>query len=388
MIGKFRQILVVAIVLTVAAGRFTEALAQSPSPPVHLAIGFGVDTTTSPHGEILALYRAYLTHRLDSLRPNPYWSTVEQKQWPVFDLLAPYIYQGFSNFTVVQLAPAAGLDSAYLIRTLISSVDDSTLEVRPLALYRVYAVREDGKWVLANALPRLTGRWNREKIGRITFLFPPGRSFARARAKRTALFVDSLARAFEIPPPPAIDYYFTDDLSETLRALGLEFFPLGSDTVGGRSSPGNHQVFIGSSKSGEDYRHELAHVILWPFLSPFKAAGLVQEGLMTWVGGSAGLDFKELMPGLKRYLDAHPELTLESIMTNPPQRQGTLDVGYNALAVLCKMVYEAGGLAAIRKLASAGYEPRAVLDTAAQILNVSPSELDELWRNRIAALSR
>lgn len=109
---------------------------------------------------------------------------------------------------------------------------------------------------------------------------------------------------------------------------------------------------------------------------------------MTWTGGSAGLDFEDLIPRLKRYLDAHPDLTLESIMTNPPQREGTLDVGYDGLAVLCKMVYEAGGLAAIRRLVGAGAEPCRVLDTAAQLLDISAGELDRLWRNRIAALSR
>src|SRR5260370_24013913 len=109
---------------------------------------------------------------------------------------------------------------------------------------------------------------------------------------------------------------------------------------------------------------------------------------MTWTGGSAGLDFTDLIPGLKRYLDAHPDLTLESIMTNPPPRAGTLDVGYDGLAVLCKMVYDAGGVAAIRSLANAGSEPRAVLSTAAHLLSVSPAKLDGLWRARIAALSR
>jgi hypothetical protein len=275
-----------------------------------------------------------------------------------------------------------------LIRTLIASVSDSSQDVKPLALYRVYATREGGRWVLANALPRLTRRWNHETIGRITFVFPPTRALARSRAEKTAAFVDSLARAFEVPPPPGIGYYFTDDLSETLRAAGLEFFPLGSDTVGGRSQVPNQLVFVGSSSNGEGYRHEIAHLVLWPFLSQLRTAGLVQEGLMTWAGGSAGLDFKDLIPGLKWYLDAHPDLTLESILNNPPPREGTLDVGYDGLAVLCKMVYDAGGIAAIRTLANAGSEPRLVLSTAAQLLSVEPANLDGLWRVRIAALSR
>jgi len=109
---------------------------------------------------------------------------------------------------------------------------------------------------------------------------------------------------------------------------------------------------------------------------------------MTWTGGSAGLDFRELMPGLNHYLDAHPDLTLESIMTNPPRREGTVDVVYGGGAVLCKMVYDAGGLAAIRSLANAGREPGAVLGVAARLLNTSVARLDRLWRDRIADLSR
>src|SRR5207247_11306546 len=198
---------------------------------------------------------------------------------------------------------------------------------------RVYAPPQEGMCVLARALRRLTGLWNHERIGRLMFVFPPMRSFSRARAEKTAAFVDSLAQAFAVPPPATIDYYFTDDLIQTLSAAGLEFFPLGSDTVGGRSDQLDHLVFIGSSTNGEGFRHELAHVILWPFLAPLNAAGLVQEGLMTWTGGSAGLEFKALMPALKRYLDAHPELTLEGILTNPPLRTGALDVGYDGLAV-------------------------------------------------------
>jgi len=298
------------------------------------------------------------------------------------------VYQGFGKFTVVHLAPAVGLDSTYLIRTLVAVVSAPEQAVQPLALYRVYATREQGRWVLANALPRLTRSWNHETIGRIMFVFPSTRRFSRSRAEQTAAFVDSLARAFAVPPPATIGYYFTDDLIQTLSAAGLDFFPLGSDTVGGRADALNRLVLIGSSTNGEGYRHELAHVILSPFLAALNVAGLVQEGLMTWTGGSAGLAFDELMPGLKQYVDTHPELTLEGILTNPPARSGTLDAGYDGLAVLCKMVYDAGGLTAIRTLAGAGRDPGAVVTTAARLLNIPKTRLDRLWRDRIADLAR
>jgi len=363
------------------------AVAQLESSAIHIAVGFGVDTTASPAHEIFALWRSYLTGRADSLHATRYWSRKEQEQWLVFDLLSGYVYQGFSNFTVVHLAPAAGLDSTYLVRTLVTAVDASTQDVRPLALYRVYVIREGGKWVLANALPRLTRDWKRETIGLVTFVYPPTYWFRRRRAEATAHFVDSLARAFGLPAPSPITYYFTDNLIDMFGALGLDFFPLGSDTVGGRSNTINRLAFVGSSSAGEAYRHELAHIVLQPLVGRGTTAGLVMEGLMTWSGGSAGLDYKDLLPGLTAYVAAHPDLTLKSIMTSPPPRVGTLDVGYNTFATLCHLIYEAGGLAGLRTWLNAGREPDDVLSAAARLLHVPAGQLDELWRRRLSALS-
>jgi hypothetical protein len=361
--------------------------AQLATRPVRVAIGFGVDTARSPNREILALYRAYLLAREDTVRPNPYWSRLEQEHWPSFDLLSGYVYQGFSNFTVVHLAPAAGLDSTYLIRALISAVADSTHDVRPLALYRVYATREAGRWVLANALPRLTRTWAHETIQRVTFVYPETHPFDRTRAAASAAFVDSLARAFELTPPVHVDYFFTDDLIATFAAMGLDFFPVGSDTVGGRSTPADQLVFVGSSAAGENYRHELAHVVLQPLVPTANTAFSVMEGLMTWTGGSAGLDFHELLPGLDVYVAAHPDLTLQDILTAPPPREGTLDVGHDSFAVLCEMIYRRGGLDALRTWLRAGREPGAVLAAAARLLDVPVAQLDEVWRHRVAVLA-
>jgi hypothetical protein len=350
---------------------------------VQLAVGFGVDTSRSPNREIMGLWRGYLRGRTDSTRPHPAWSRAEQAQWPIFDLVSPYVYQGFSHYTVVHLAPAVGLDSTYLIRTLVSAVNDSTQDVRPLALYSVYAAREGGRWVLANALPRLTRTWPHVRMGHVTFAYPPARRVDRGRLQSTARFVDSLARAFDVQVPDTIRYYFTDDLIDTFHALGIDFFPTGPDTVGGRAVPQNRLVLVGSSTSGETYRHEVAHVILGEGVVSSNTAGLVAEGLMTWTGGSAGLSFAELLPGLRDYVRVHPDITLDGILTNPPLRDGTLDVGYDGLAVLCEMIHDKGGIPAIRRLVSAGTDPEQVLNVAAEILAVPRPELDELWRQRI-----
>jgi hypothetical protein len=372
-----------ALVIALLAEPGSKASAQRlPVPSLRLAAGFGVDTTSSAAREVFDLWRRYLGTASDSARAR-LWSPSERALWQShYDLLAGYVYQGFPNLTVIRLLPAVGLPDTYLITTLVSSVDDSTHVVKPLAMFRVYATIEGGRWVLANALPRMTREWRRETIGAITFLSPPTRNFNRRRAQSSAAFVDSLSHAFGLPPPQPISYYFTSDLSETLRALGLEFYPLGSDTVGGRSNVGVRHVYVGSSTNGEGYRHELAHIILAPEVGR-QTFPLLAEGLMTWAGGSAGLDYHELLPGLARYLAANPYMTLEEVMERPPLRVGSLDVGYSGLAVLCDLVFRAKGLQGLRAILQAGTTPAEVLDSAAHQLALSRASLGSLWRTTI-----
>jgi hypothetical protein len=378
-VGTVRQLIAILIALVTLWAR--EAPAGLPVPSLRLAIGFGVDTTASPAREVFDLWRRYLVEPSDSVRAG-LWSEAERAKWRQYDLVAPYVYQGFSDYTVVRLAPAVGLPNTYLITTLVSAVEESTQVVRPLALYRVYATVEAGRWVLANALPRMTRTWRQENIGAISFVFPSTHTFDTRLARATAAFVDSLAIAFGQPAPQPISYYFTTDLEETIRALGLEFFPLGADTIGGRSNKFVRHVYVGASTNGEGYLHELAHIILAPEVGD-RTSPLLAEGLMTWTGGSVGLSYPRLLPGLARYLAANPALSLETVMENPPPRIGSLDVGYDGLAVLCDLVHRRRGLAGLRAILQAGRTPAEVLDATARQLGISRGSLNSLWRGTI-----
>src|SRR5207245_11584852 len=165
---------------------------------VSVVPGWGVDTWHSPEREIVRLWQGYLADRPDSSHPSAYWSAVEQAEFPEYDLLRGYVHQGYPAWTVVQLAPSPGMDSTYLIRTLVARAYDSTSVVKPLALFRVYAVREQGRWMLANALPRLTKDWKRATIGPVTFVYPGSHRFDRSPAEGPARFVDSIAAAFDV----------------------------------------------------------------------------------------------------------------------------------------------------------------------------------------------
>src|SRR5256712_11723684 len=239
------------VVVALLAFPALRPLVTQAKPTISLVPGWGVDTSHSPEREIFRLWQGYLADRPDSSHPSAYWSAVEQAEFPEYDLLRGYVHQGYPAWTVVQLAPSPGMDSTYLIRTLVARAYDSTSVVKPLALFRVYAVREQGRWMLANALPRLTKDWNRATIGSVTFVYPGSHRFDRSRAEGSARFVDSIAAAFDVSAPRGIRYYVAANLDEMFWMMGLDFFPSGSDTAGGRSNAIDRLVFSGSASVGE-----------------------------------------------------------------------------------------------------------------------------------------
>jgi hypothetical protein len=135
-----------------------------------------------------------------------------------------------------------------------------------------------------------------------------------------------------------------------LSILGVEF-PVKYGPTGGFSKPVNHQLFSGMPSLGEEYRHELTHLVLCPLLESNTMTILASEGVATWLGGTEGGDFRGSVRKLANYLAAHPEVSLDLIMDSVSTPQS---VRYSAGAVLCAMLSHAGGTAAIKEFLGAG----------------------------------
>ncbi len=344
-----------------------------------------MDTTGTAQHEIFALWRAYLGDRPDSARPNRYWSRAEQRRWPVYDFTANIVYQGFdwpthSRFqaTVVEIAPAEPGDSTtYVIRTLLARIDSASGAILPLALQRVYAVRAGDRWVLANALPRLIGRWPRTTVGGITFIYWPDHPFDRAKAVKSARFIDSLATALGVDPPREITYILAPNPDEVARVLGLDFgLPLNGLTLAA-----DRIVLSGLPMYGEWYPHELAHLVMYP-LVPSRPAFLFSEGAASWFGGSRGLTYSGLVRELATVLCARPQMTLDSVVNGNMGQNDSLSRG--AGAVLFQMAYEHGGMAAVRQLIStSALTPDAVYAALEPATGLVPGPLGVAWRRKI-----
>lgn len=364
------------------SGARLEAQAASIAASAVVDVGWGVDTTRAPNHEIFQHWRAYLADRPDSARRNHYWSTAQQQRWPTVDLAAPWVFQDADWFTrvrttVVELRPTLpGEEDEYVIRTLFSSRDANSGAIRPLALLRVFVVREAGQWRLSTALPHLTRDWREERVGPITFVSPPTRRFSREKARRSARFVDSLAAAFAVRRPTSLRYYVAGTPDELGRILGLDF----AIYAGGRAYVQNGLILSGLPTYDEFYPHELAHVVLSPLTG--GAPWLLDEGLATWVGGSRGRDFHTLVNELDAELRRDSALALDSILA---PHAWTDSVSYTAAAVLLKMAHDKGGLPALRSLLRPRTGvPEDIRETAARILAIVPSRLGAEWRRAVA----
>lgn len=279
----------------------------------------------------------------------------------------------------------AAVDSAYQIVTRFwpagpTARDSST---KPVLTMTVYARREGERWVLANALPYLTGSWVREKRGRIRYRVAPALRFDASRAVRAAAFVDSLASAFGVPAPERIDYYVAENVDQALEILGVAL-PERFAAAGGFAKPVNFQVFSGIPALGEDYRHELAHVVLLPIVREASTSLLASEGIPTWLGGTAGRDFPESVRYLASFLQDQPQLTLDAIVDSTGVSP---DIRNAAGAVLAQMLNESGGIDAVRGYLRTPGNPRAIREALERLLQRPWPTIVEEWRRHVDWIS-
>lgn len=320
---------------------------------------------------------------LNAGKPSPLWSATEQAQWPMYDLAGFYLPDQAVP-EVLSVTPVnAAVDSAYQIVTRFWPEGTTTRDssTKPVLTMTVYARREGRRWVLANALPFNTSAWVRETRGRVTYRVAPALRFNPTKAVRAAAFVDSLAAAFGVAPPPRLDYYVTESVDQALEILGV-VVPERFGADGGFAKPVNFQVFSGIPSLGEEYRHEIAHVVLLPIIRGSSTSLLASEGVPTWFGGTAGRDYHGSVRHLVSLLRAQPQLTLDKIVDD---MRVSSDIRNAAGAVLAEMVHEAGGVDAVREyLRTPGRGIRQVLE---RLLQRPWPTLVENWRQRVARIA-
>jgi hypothetical protein len=386
---QFRRL---AFASLVVAASLTAAQMSAQQPSAIVNVSFGIDTTITEVGSVVRLVRAYLAKPDTSARSRGLWSTATDFDRRVGDMTTE-AYQGFPA-TIVSVASDGPGDSVYVVRVLYARGDSTGTDISPLALQRLYAVRESGApfgFKLAGALPRLTHEWEQRTEGRVTYWYAPGQHPDPVKISHTSTFVDSVAALFHVPPPKHIDMYLGRSFEEVQRAIGLDFFPEASADRGrgGRGHPVGI-VLAGNPDIAEGYVHEVAHVILGPTFPSHSR--LFAEGVATWLGGSRGRTTQEMYARLRQIQTARPALTLSQVLNNDfpdAQPEEMSEAFYATGAVIVDSVYRRGGIAGLRALAQLNGDPKSLLAGLPGQLGISNSEsaLDRWWRSQTTKVS-
>lgn len=389
---KFRLLPVIGASLSISLLAIGRLHAQEPSPSVSL--GFGVDTTIADVRNVVSLVRAYLAKPDSSARMRGLWSTSTEFDRRVGDIAGGRANQGFPA-TVVGVTTAGPGDSVYVVKILYARADSTRGNIAPLALERLYALREAGApfvFRLSSAATRVTSGWERRTLGPITFWYAPGQRPNQAKIDSVGRFVDSVTKLFNVPAPVHLDAYVGSSMDEVERAIGLDFFPEPSGP-GQRSGGLNlgYVLLLGNPAIGESYFHEFVHAILGPYLR--AGSRLLGEGVATWLGGSRGRSPREMYALVRRYQEADSALTLSGLVRNgfgDNDTERASDLLYGTGALVANAVYQRQGIAGLRKV----YQLRADADTLLRELATElgmpaadDRSIDRWWRAEAARAS-
>jgi hypothetical protein len=345
-----------------------------------VAVSYMVDTASAEHREVLDLWRSYLGSHPEQFTPRSQWSDSEQQRWPIFDLAGSFVYGSTADAattrgTVFQIAPArAGDSTEYVIRTVFERPDPDWGQ--RIVIMRVYAMRENGRWVLSNALERETADWKKTTFGSITYVHPADHKVDTARARMTERYVDSLSTVFDVARPKAITYYLARSPEEVFRINGIEFYLPGSRAF---TIVADHIVFSGVPKYGEFFPHELTHMMLEGLLGEYRAPALLHEAMALWLGGGREMTWPEVKDELATELRRDPSWTLDRLLQ---ERPATQVYRLSTAAALLDLAQQRGGLPAVKEVlrSSRDGDDVDVVRGVSIALNLRPSEVAAAWR--------
>lgn len=356
------------------------ARAGAQTAPTSVTTSFGVDTSITEVRDIVRLTRAYLAQPDTSARSKGLWSNSSLDVR--YGDLATEAYQGFPA-TIVGVTGTGPGDSVFVVKILHGSADSAGTHLQALALQRIYAVRAPGSpygWQLSAPLPRVIRGWMHLDSGRISYWYAPGATPSPIKARRAAVFVDSVAKLFDVQPPSHLDAYLTPTMEEGLRLFGFDFFVDASGPgtgLGGRGG-GPGILILGNPQLGEAYLHELVHAVLGRTVEVRNS--LFGEGVAIWLGGSVGRSLPELYAALRQYQQSHPNVSLMELLQGRAQ---SIDEGVALNAtrgLIVDSIYRSHGIAGVKEFARTAGRDTELIKTLPKYIKGMDKNPDKWWR--------
>ena len=349
----------------------------SQSKNSNITIHSRVDTSKKEINEIAALWANYLNSEPDSVYDNPYWNEAEKNRFKDFDLSRLFIYQFSSkqllNYykpTILSIEKEA---DNYAIRTLFAAdgLEGIYKKSNPWCITKLYAVRENNKWKLKNALSVLTQEWKRKTVGKITFIYPPSHKFNDTLAKKANEFCIRIVKDFQFPEYKPFDFYITNSGDAMGQLFNFDFYFAGYTTGVGM----NEIRMLFSGIGSEWYPHELVHMIV----PDKKRHRMINEGFATWQAGAGDKKtFDELVKILAIELSKNNTIKFNDVLNLKWGWQ--CNAFYTTGALFCKLAIEKKGISGLKMLLEIPQDNDKLVDTICTLFGVSKADFDKFWR--------
>jgi hypothetical protein len=263
----------------------------------------------------------------------------------------------------------------YGLRTLFSAegLEGEYRKSNPWCITKLYAVKENNKWKLKNALPVVTENWSRKTLGKITFIYPPEHKFDEELARRANEFCNRIASEFRFPDWKPFDFYITANGDALGKLLNFDFSFAGYSTGIGM----NENRILLSGLGSEFYPHEFIHLIV----PKFERHAIIEEGFATWKGGAMEKTFDERAKILANEIFLNDSVTFTDILNKKWGWQHA--AFYTTGAILCHAAYAKGGVAFVNKLLETSNDDDALVETICLLFEIKKENLNSFWRSEV-----
>ena len=346
---------------------------------IDVTIHSRVDTTQKEIKEVAELWIDYLNSKPDSLYDNPHWNKAERLAYKNFDFSMPYLYQFPSNQLLGYYKPTIlsveKEGDYYGIRTIFAAdgLEGEYRKSNPWCITKLYAINENGKWKLKNALPIITENWTKKTMGKITFIYPPNHNFNEDLAKKASLFCNEIADEFLFPQWQSFDFYITNSGDELGKLLNFDFSFAGYNTGIGL----NENRMLLSGLGSEFYPHEFIHLIV----PNIDRHSLIEEGFATWKGGQGGKTFEESAYILANEIGLDKKVTFTDVLNKKWGWQ--YSAFYTTGAIFFKVAYDKGGIVLVKKLLETPNDSEKLIQTICSVFEIEKNEIDSFFRNEV-----
>lgn len=356
-----------------------KAQIDSISENVEVEIHARVDTSKNKIKEIAILWIEYLNSNPDIVSDNKFWNTEEKRLYNDFDFSRQLLYQFPSEQLLKYYKPKIlSLEKEgenYAIRTIFSAEDQEPQysKSNPWCITKLYAVKEENEWKLKNALPIITEDWNKEKVGKINFIFPASHKFDRVLANKANDFCNQITKEFNFQEWEQFDFYITQNGDDLGKLLNFDFFFAGYTTGIGMYE---NRILL-SGIGSEFYPHEFIHLIL----PKFDRHPLIEEGFATWKGGQGGKSFEESAERLANELTQNSEVKFLDVLEKKWGWQNA--AFYTSGAILCQAAYNKGGVDLVNSLLQIENNEDQLIEHICKLLEIREEDFDDFWREEV-----